>query len=326
MQPNALYYGDCLDWMERWDDQSVDLIYLDPPFGTGKHWGVFDDTWHWDTAAAARYAMYERAAARPAHRVIVGLHHVLGESGMLAYLTYMAERLEQMHRLLKLSGSLYFHCDPTVSHYVKLVLDAIFGAGNFRNEIVWCYKSRPQSKRYFGRKHDCILFYAKSSSQVFAWGRVTRPLTEATRRKYRLKDQAGRLYRLQGRGITGSPLRSAKDVAPQWEIDRPDLVVRDYLDQKIGVAREDWWIDINILNQTARERLGYPTQKPLALLERIIKASSNPGDVIMDPFCGSGTTIHAAQSLARRWIGIDISEDACALARECLSCAVQLRL
>jgi DNA modification methylase len=228
------------------------------------------------------------------------------DTKMLAYLVYMTIRLIEMHRILKLSGSIYLHCDPTASHYLKIIMDGIFGHKNFRNEIVWCYKSRPQSKRYFGKKHDTLLFYSKSDNYYFDWQAVVRPLSEVTIKKYRLSDTDGRLYRLQGRGITGSPIRSAKDVDQKWEETNPELVVRDYLDEKIGVALEDWW-EIDIINQSSKERLGYPTQKPLALLERIIKASSKENDVIFDPFCGCGTTIEAAIRNNRKWIGCDIA-------------------
>jgi site-specific DNA-methyltransferase (adenine-specific) len=188
-------------------------------------------------------------------------------------------------------------------------MDEIFGKNNFRNEIAWCYKSRPQSKKYFGKKHDIILFYTKSERYTFHWKEVARPLSESTVKKYKLKDEAGRLYRLQGRGIKGSPIQSAKDVDPKWEKSNPELVVRDYLDSGKGVALEDWW-EIDIINQFSKERTGYPTQKPLALLRRIIQASSNAGDVVFDPFCGCATACVAAQQLDRNWIGIDIEKQA----------------
>ena len=212
-----------------------------------------------------------------------------------------------LRELLADTGSIYLHCDPTASHYIKVIMDEVFGNENFRNEIIWCYKSRPQSKRHFGLKHDCLLFYSKSNDYFFNWKSAVRPLSEETISKYRHLDENGRRYRLQGRGIVDSPIRSAKDVNPKWEIERPDLVVRDYLDEKIGVAREDWWTDINIINQSAKENLDYPTQKPAALLSRIIRASSNPNDIVFDPFCGCGTTQAVAMKLGRRFIGADIN-------------------
>lgn len=225
---------------------------------------------------------------------------------MLAYLVYMTVRLVEMHRLLKQTGSVFLHCDPTASHYLKIIMDGIFDHNNFRNEIVWCYKSRPQPKKYFGKKHDIILFYSKGDYYYFDWKSVARPLSETTIKKYRLIDNEGRLYRLQGRGITGSPIRSAKDVDQKWEKTNPELVVRDYLDEKIGVALEDWW-EIDIINQSAHERLGYPTQKPLELLDRIIKSSCPKDGVVFDPFCGCGTTIESAIMNQRNWTGCDIA-------------------
>lgn len=175
LSSETLYFGDCLDWMSRWDDQCVDLIYLDPPFNSKSNYNVlystsgghnaqyraFKDTWAWDEAAADRFCAYEGAPGRKAHDVIMGFRRILGPSGMLAYLTYMAERLEQMWRLLKPTGSIYLHCDPTASHYLKLVLDAIFGPRNFRNEVVWCY-SRPSApnQRQLSRVHDTVFWYS----------------------------------------------------------------------------------------------------------------------------------------------------------------------
>ena len=182
MQPNALYYGDCLDWTGQWDDQTVDLIYLDPPFNSqatynmlygpaagGAQFRAFTDTWAWDADAAERTARFEAAIARPAHAAIVGLQRILGPSGMLAYLTYMAERLEHCHRLLRATGSLYLHCDPTASHYLKIVLDAIFGSENFRNEVVWRRTAAKGNTRIrFARNHDIILSYAASADATIA--------------------------------------------------------------------------------------------------------------------------------------------------------------
>lgn len=223
---------------------------------------------------------------------------------------YMTQRLVRMRNFLQPTGSIFLHCDPTASHYLKVIMDGLFGRDNFRNEIVWCYHSRPNPKQHFGRKHDVILFYSKSDRYVFNADKARRALSPATAKKYRLVDADGRRYRLQGRGIAGSPIRSQKDVAQHWETDRPELVVRDYWSDNKGMTQEDWWTDIPILNQNAKERLGYPTQKPSNLLKRIIDAASNEGDIICDPFCGCGTSIMAARQLKRRWIGIDISGNA----------------
>ncbi|MCY4010046.1 MAG: DNA methyltransferase [Anaerolineaceae bacterium] len=318
---NTLFYGDSLNVLtEQLAAASVALIYLDPPFNSKRDYNmplggkaqasVFQDTWEWsdEQEEARQYIAARDADLRGRLDALQDFVRLtLGErSPLQAYLIYMAARLLACRRVLKETGSIYLHCDPTAGHYLKLLMDAVFGGGNFRNEIIWAYKSRPQAKRYFGRKHDTILLYAVSDQHIFNWEAVARPLTAESISKYRLVDEEDRKYRLQGRGITGSPIRSAKDVDPKWEIERPELVVRDYLDEKIGVAREDWWTDINLLNQSAKERLGYPTQKPLALLERIIQASSNEGDLVLDPFCGCGTAVEAAHNLGRRWIGIDV--------------------
>ncbi|GMO50556.1 MAG: site-specific DNA-methyltransferase [Treponemataceae bacterium] len=326
---NKLFYGDNLTIMRKMGAESVGLIYLDPPFNSNRSYNLlyknttglpipeqieaFCDTWELDyekseLARDIPNIMREYGIRNDAVQFWHYLALTLKESNprLLAYLVYMTVRLIEMHRLLKPSGSIYLHCDPAASHYLKIVMDNIFGKDNFRNEIVWCYKSRPQAKKYFGRKHDIILFYSKTENYYFDWQSAARPLSEAAIKKYRLTDDAGRKYRLEGRGITGSPIKSAKDVDPKWEETNPELVVRDYLDEKIGVAQEDWW-EINIINQSSKERLGYPTQKPLALLERIVKASSKEGDVVFDPFCGCGTTIEAAIKNHRQWLGCDIA-------------------
>ncbi|MGD1153503.1 MAG: DNA methyltransferase [Syntrophales bacterium] len=329
---NQLYYGDNLDILRRYvRDETVDLVYLDPPFNSNANYNVlfaekngskaasqiraFTDTWTWNQESESIFAEIVTGGGRVAD-CLQAFRTFLGECDVLAYLVMMAPRLVELRRVLKPTGSIYLHCDPTASHYLKTLMDAVFGPGNFRNEIVWCYKSRPQSKRYFGKKHDILLFYTVSDTYTFNWQGIVRPLSEVTIKKYKHVDNDGRRYRLQGRGITGSPIRSAKDVDPKWEETNPGLVVRDYLDDKIGVALEDWWTDINIINQSAAERLGYPTQKPEALLERIITASSNPGDVVLDPFCGCGTTVAAAQALGRPWIGIDVTHLAITLIKQ----------
>ena len=301
MDVNTLYYGDCLDWMSRWNDNSVDLIYLDPPFNSkanynilynkesagGAQYRAFSDIWAWDAAAGERLARFEAAVARPAHDIVAGLHRGLGECGMLAYLTYMAERLEHMKRLLKPTGSIYLHCDSTASHGLKLIMDAIFGQQNFRNEIAWCYRKWSIGAGQFARNHDVILLYSKSDAPTFNIQYV--PVS------------AGTMKRWKGR--------------------KQQAVFKDGVrhgDSTSGNARSpcpDWW-DISIINPNAKERLGYPTQKPLALLERIVRASSNEGDLVLDPFCGCGTTIDACRKLNRQWAGIDISAFAIDLIRD----------
>ena len=296
MQTNALYYGDCLDWMEQWDDQSVDLIYLDPPFNSKATYNqlyyteeaddeaqyrAFADTWTWDEDAQDRLDMYENARGRKAHDAIVGLKRILGASGMLSYLTYMAERLEQMHRLLKPTGSIYLHCDPTACHYLKILMDNIYqGGGAFRNEIIWHYQTGGASKNWFARKHDNILFFSKTNDYIFESDSIRMPRTEKALRRARNPKGA----RISSDDTTKLPM--------------------------------DVWTDIQALNPMARERLGYPTQKPLALLERILTVSSNEGDIVLDPFCGCGTTVEAARKLNRQFVGIDISSFAIDLVLE----------
>jgi site-specific DNA-methyltransferase (adenine-specific) len=325
---NKLYFGDNLDIMRAHiADESVDLIYLDPPFNSKASYNVlfqekdgtdstaqitvFDDTWHWDIFSEEAYHLLVSEGPKKLADLMQAFRSFLGQNDMMAYLTMMAVRLVEMHRVLKNTGSIYLHCDPTASHYLKLLLDAVFGKENFRNEIIWCYKSRPVSKKHFCKKHDTIFFYSKTKRYFFNWRVNLQPLSPITIKKYKYEDEIGK-YRLVGRGITGSPIQSAKDVSPEWEIEHPDLVVRDYL--KEGYPLEDWWM-IHIINQSAKERLGYPTQKPEALLERIISASSKEGDLILDPFCGCGTTISVAERLNRRWIGIDITHLAITLIR-----------
>ena len=314
----TMWTGDNLPVMRGMNDACVDLIYLDPPFNSNADYAApigskaagaaFKDTWSLSDVDAEWINLIE--AKHPAlYRVLLAAMTKSDKS----YLVYMAARLLEMRRILKPTGGIYLHCDPTMSHHLKLVMDAVFGRGNFRNEIVWGYKSRPQPRNYFGRKHDAILFYAKSPDHRFNRRAVARELSQSTIGKYRLKDRAGRRYRLQGRGITDSPIKSAKDVDPKWEATHPELVVRDYLDEKEGTSREDWWTDVEILNQNSKERLGYPTQKPLALLDRIVRASSNEGDVVLDPFCGCATACVVAEKNQRQWAGIDISPKAAEL-------------
>ena len=282
--PNRLYFGDCLDVMrEDIPSESVDLIYLDPPFNSkrlynafmgGAQWVAFDDTWRWHEAVDDFHdvASHPRLAG-----MIEGLRMMLGEGPQLAYLSYMANRLVECHRVLKPTGSLYLHCDPTMSHYLKAVMDTVFGRKNFRNELVWAYAGGGIPKRDFPRKHDIILRYTKGNN--YSYAPVFRPYSPGTLERGRTPIK-GKYYR---RGL-----------------------------RKQGTPVNDWWTDVpKITSPTDPEKLGYPTQKPLALLDRIIKTSSNEGDVVLDPFCGCGTTVHAAQNLGRRWIGIDVCVNAC---------------
>ncbi len=347
MNENTLYYGDCLDWMGQWPAQSVDLIYLDPPFNSnadynmlysnaagGAQYRAFNDTWHWDEAAADRYAVYEGAPGRPARNTVLGMAQIFGQSGMLAYLTYMADRLEQMHRLLRPTGSIYLHCDSTASHGLKLLMDAIFGPANFRTEITWqrtsSHNDGAQGRRQYGRICDQIFFYTKDKdwtwnpqftpySQKYLDG-FYRHVEQGTGRRYRLDNLTG-----PGGAAKGNPKYEVMGVARHWRYSRERMkelieagrivqtapgrvpAYKRYLDEMPGRPLQDLWTDIGPISSQERERLGYPTQKPLGLLKRILEASSSPGDLILDPFCGCGTAIEAAQRLNRRWIGIDIS-------------------
>jgi DNA modification methylase len=348
-EPNLLYYGDNLDVLRRHvRDESVDLVYLDPPFNSNANYNVlfaergtraaaqiqaFEDTWEWNEESAASYEETVERGGELAN-ALLAFRTLLGTSDMLAYLSMMAPRLVALHRVLKPSGSLYLHCDPTASHYLKLLLDAIFGPARFVNEIVWqrtsAHSDAKQGARHFGRTNDTLLYYAKSDTHVWnsqhvghddEYVRVHYPHVEAdTGRRYGLWDITG-----PGGAAKGNPRYEIFGVTKYWryseanmgrKIDegriiqpKPGAVPREirYLDESAGAPLSTNWADISPINSQAKERLGYPTQKPLALLERILSASSNPGDVVLDPFCGCGTTIDAAQELGRRWIGIDIT-------------------
>ena len=284
-----LHLADNLAVMRSLDAESVDLIYLDPPFNSNRnykivfrgpaglrpqaHMPAFEDVWVWDDSAESTLEYLMRGASgRSAADMIAGLLGVIVRDRMMAYLVNMTERLVEIARVMKPTGSVYLHCDPTSSHYLKIVMDAVFGRDNFRNEIVWCYRGGGVPRQDFARKHDVILRYSKSDNYVFH-PQYT-PYSDASRK----------LVKSRG-GVS------------------IDDKVRDL---ERGAHMPDWWSDINSLQTWSPERTGYPTQKPLRLLERIIRASSNEGDVVMDPFCGCGTTIHAAEMLGRSWIGIDV--------------------
>ena len=290
LKTNVLYFGDNLEILRRYiPDNSIDLIYLDPPFSSKKNYSIifrganseqpeariraFSDAWTWDKIAERAYHDIHQKAPPQVATLIDALHNVLGNNDVMAYLVMMAPKLVEMRRVLKDTGSLYLHCDPTTSHYLKLLLDQIFGVKNFRNEIIWCYRQGGRGAKTFPRKHDSLLWYTKTKEWVFN--------PDSIRTAYH--GTGG--YISKGRNIVGG---------------------RVYRVNPLGKIPEDWW-DIPALNPEAKERLGYPTQKPLVLLERIIKASSNEGDIVLDPFCGCGTTLVAAQKLNRRWLGIDIT-------------------
>jgi DNA modification methylase len=335
-RPNALYYGDNLDVLRRHiTGESVDLIYLDPPFNSNQDYNVlfaeqngsraaaqvkaFEDTWRWDQEAERAYTEVVEGGGDVSATMQAFRKH-LHESDMMAYLAMMAPRLVELRRVLKSTGSLYLHCDPTASHYLKLLLDAVFGAAAFRNEIVWrrtpfSGSSKARAKQ-LPRSHDTILFYSKG--ETWAWNRPTQPYSDKYLARFKWDDKDGRgTYRKTLlKTFSKETFDRLKDdnrlVPPERE--GAYWSYKQYLNESSGeVQIDDIWTDINALNPVARERLGYPTQKPEALLERIVAASSNKGDVILDPFCGCGTAVVAAEKLTRRWIGIDITHLAVAL-------------
>ena len=306
--PNRLYFGDCLDVMrEDIKDESVDLIYLDPPFNSkriynasmgGAQWVAFEDTWRWHEAIDDFEDVAKDVSLAGTFE---GLRHILGEGANLAYLSYMGNRLRECKRVLKPTGSIYLHCDPTMSHYLKIVMDGIFEKKNFLNEIIWCYSIGGKGKKGFGKKHDVIFRYSKTKSYLFNYKNIALPMT-AHKQDKKGQNFGGKMG-VDDAGLKYVEKQGTRDSKGNYKY------YRYYLDA--GKVPEDWWIDINTIQPSAKERVGYPTQKPLALLDRIIKASSNEGDVVFDPFCGCGTTIHASQNLNRHWIGIDVCVKAC---------------
>jgi site-specific DNA-methyltransferase (adenine-specific) len=324
---NQLYYGDNLRVLrEKIKDESVDLIYLDPPFNSKRAYNVifkdktgkdaaaqiqaFEDTWQWPGEPQERYEEIMTGKYPAALKsVMKAFKEFLKTTDLMAYLAMMAIRLVEMYRVMKDTGSIYLHCDPTASHYLKILMDQIFGVENFLSELVWCYSERELSKKYWNHKHDILLFYSKNcrSKRVFNWKEAASEYSNGSIRKYNLIDEDGRRYQIRGRNIRGSKYIKQHGL-PKWVEERnPELVYRDYLDEKEGIPPRDWIDDIPVLNRAAKERLGYPTQKPQDLLERIIAVSSNPGDLVMDPFCGCGTAVLAAEKLERKWIGIDVT-------------------
>jgi adenine specific DNA methylase Mod len=308
---NRLVYGDNLLAMQALlagDDETpgligkVDLIYIDPPFDSKADYRTKIELP--GTAVEQKPTVIEQFAYADTWSAQLGGEQV---RGTLAYLRYMYPRLVLMRELLSERGSIYVHIDWHIGHYMKIILDDIFGKNNFMNDIIWAYKTRQFSKRYWNRKHDNILVFCKNfGEQIFNWEEegVLESYSPETIKKYKLKDEHG-YYRLCGRGIAGSPIKSAKDVDQKWEKSNPELVVRNYLGN--GYAPSDYW-QIDIVNQVANERVDYSTQKPAALLEKIIKACSNEDSIVCDFFGGSGTTAAVAEKLGRRWITSDIGK------------------
>ena len=391
---NRLYYGDNLDILrnrEYFPDACVDLIYLDPPFNSNRNYNVlfksesgadseaqitaFEDTWHWGPTAEATYEDLIEGAPAKVSMAIDALLNLIGRNQMMAYLVMMTARLVELHRVLKPTGSLYLHCDPTASHYLKIVLDSVFGPEGFRNEVIW----RRTSAHDLGAKqwpavHDVILVYSKTD--VWCWNRAyvdinggerirgfphiddrgayaTRDMTggkaggaEAYQPWRERTPSNGRAWALPGYHRLPEWLQELLPSEDEWSnlgihakmdlLDSLDLIhwpakeggmprLKYYMDDSQGILVGDEWTDIRPIGAHAKERLGYPTQKPEALLERIIRASSNAGDIVLDPFCGCGTAIAAAHKLDRQWIGIDITHLSIALQKYRLQDMFELR-
>ncbi len=363
--PNRLYFGDNLSILrEHIADASVDLIYLDPPFNSNATYNVlfrersgdesaaqitaFDDTWHWSLESERAYQDVITHGPAQAGELLAAMRAFLGQNDMMAYLTIMAQRMIELHRVLKPTGSIYLHCDPTASHYLKLLLDAVFDPVNFRNEITWQRTEAHNTAGKYGNIADIILFYTKSASAIWNRGfhkysHSEQQYSEQQMKRFRNIDEDGRRYRLhdltaprpnsdsgkfEWRGTMPGPSRGwgyRIEELEQWWQEGRIRVKRDgtprmdglkvYLVESEGKALQNIWTDIPRIPNTSSERLGYPTQKPEALLERIINASSNEGDVVLDPFCGCGTAVAAAERLNRRWMGIDITHLAISLIR-----------
>jgi adenine specific DNA methylase Mod len=365
---NSLYFGDNLEILRNEiQSDSVDLIYLDPPFNSKGNYNLlfrtpkghephaqitaFEDTWHWGEQAEREFAELVLQRNTNVSEMMQALRRFLKENDMMAYLTMMANRLLELHRVLRPTGSLYLHCDPTASHYLKMVLDSIFGPVNFRNEVTWLRSRNPKGSQHQARRYspdtDIILFFAKSDQAALYSDRIKVPLTaEELLIKYDRKDEKGSftdgpVIRSPSMGDRHNLVYEYKGYTPGtfgWRVEpdklreidergdlgwtsngQPYRKLRPETDK--GNPIGNCWTDISLVNPQAAERLGYPTQKPLQLLERIITASSNEGETILDPFCGCGTAIHAAEKLKRKWIGIDITHLAISLVESRLRAA-----
>jgi site-specific DNA-methyltransferase (adenine-specific) len=345
---NRLYYGDNLDVLrEHIPDESVDLIYLDPPFNSSANYNVlfkspkgeyseaqitaFEDTWHWTRESARTLEQLKFKHGELAELLDLMVRQ-FGHNDLSAYLVMMAIRLVELHRVLKPTGSLYLHCDPTASHYLKMILDTVFKPENFRNEITWKRTTSHNDPKKYGANTDIILYYTKTNK--YCWNSISLPHNEEYIARFKNVDASGRRWtddNLTAKGLSGGGYTyEYKGVTSLWRcpfetMQRLDnegrlhftktggIRLKRFLDETPGRPPQALWDDIPPINSQAKERLGYPTQKPLALLERIIQISSNPDDIVIDSFCGCGTAIHAAQKLGRQWIGIDITHLAIAL-------------
>ncbi len=353
---NHLFYGDNLEILRDYiPNESVDLVYLDPPFNSNANYNVlfraptgaqseaqieaFEDTWHWNDSAEDAFDQVMHSGNTDAAEMLRAMRGFLGQNDMMAYLAMMAIRLLELHRVLKPAGSIYLHCDPTASHYLKILMDGVFGTLNFQSEITWkrthAHSDSKQGRKAYGNISDILLYYSKTNDYKF--NTTFMPYEQAYVDKYyRYRDPDGRRFWLDnltgpGGASKGNPYYEVMGVHRYWRYSKAKMATlieegrivqskpgnvpqyKRYLDEMPGVPLQNIWTDIDPINMMARERLGYPTQKPITLLERVIQTSSNLGDVVLDPFCGCGTTIHAAQKLGRRWIGIDITHIAISL-------------
>ena len=369
LKTNVLYYGDNLDILRKYiPDESVDLIYLDPPFNSKKDYNIlfketsgleseaqihaFTDTWHWTQSAQDTYQELILKAPAKVAKLIDSLHSAIGQNDVMAYLVMMTIRLQELHRVLKPTGSLYLHCDPSASHYLKIVLDQIFGPVNFKNEIVWKRTTAHNDPRRFGRIHDILLFYAKSAKTT--WNSVFMPYdSDYVDTYYRYTDENGKRFlsdnlTAPSHGSNSGQYEWHGILPPQgrmWSYTKENMEklekegrifytkndyprLKRYLEDMPGMPAQSIWADIVNIRSWNKEDLGYETQKPSALLERIIQASSKEGDIVLDPFCGCGTAVVAAQKLNRKWIGIDVTHLAIGLMRTRLkdSCSINVEV
>ncbi|MBU2535277.1 MAG: restriction endonuclease [Chloroflexi bacterium] len=344
METNILYYGDNLDILRKHiPDKSIDLIYLDPPFNSKATYNIlfkeptgkpsqaqitaFEDTWHWGDESERAFQKIADTAPANVVEMMTAFRQFIHENDMMAYLTMMCIRLLELKRVLKDTGSIYLHCDPTASHYLKILMDTIFGAESFKNEIVWKRQSAHSDSRGYGSVHDVLLFYVKTNEYV--WNKTFQGYDEGyVEQYYRYTDDNGRCFMsgdlgaagLQGGGyeyewrgikrIWRVPLQTMERLEKEGRIfytKNGIPRIKRYLDEAKGMPAQDVWNDLESLRSWHAERLGYQTQKPESLLERIIQASSKENDVVLDPFCGCGTALVAAHKLNRKWIGIDIT-------------------
>ncbi len=336
----TLWTADNLDVLRGMNSDTIDLIYLDPPFNSNRNYeapvgskvagAAFKDTWTLSDLDVAWMGLI--ADEQPAIANILNAAGVSHGKGMQSYLTMMAVRLLEMWRVLKPTGSIYLHCDPFASHYLKMLLDSVFGVPSYRNEITWQRTTAHNDATRYGRNADTILFYTKTDD--WTWNTQYQPYDDAYKARFNRRDPDGREWtddNLSAKSLSGGgyeyeykgavsvwrvPLSSMQRLDSEGKLhftSRGGIRLKRYLAEIQGRPVQAVWTDINAINSRAKERIGYPTQKPLALLERIIKASSNEGDVVLDPFCGCATACVAAENLGRQWLGIDISPKAAEL-------------